>query len=376
MKNLVVLLVAALGFMTYQPVLAKTGHDDSTDLNMYRGYGNGFTFVERGITFAVYPDGEFDFYIDPRGVNANVNIGNVNISYNSGYNYDAYVQYDAYGAIIQIEDVPIYYDYYGRIVQAGNVRINYNDGRVVRIGGLRIYYDPYGYYSYSTGYINIYNRTYIYNPYFRYFTRPLYYRTVVSYMPYRKHYRPVRYRYTDYRRNYATNRNQYEKRSYKNIEGRIRSEHTDRNANSRVTVNNNRRTSVPQGNVGRSVNQNERRAVQQRSERTNVVRNNTSQRNSENVRSANTTRNVQRSQSGSTAQRNEVKRSNDKVNQRTARPATTVERPATRTKTVNRSATAPRVEKRETKKTGSSRNASHAADTRRSSNENSRNKRS
>ncbi|MCK4561621.1 MAG: hypothetical protein KAT78_01825, partial [Flavobacteriaceae bacterium] len=105
----------------------------------YNNYGEKFTFVERGITFSIFQNGEFDFYINPRnGINANVNFNGVSISYNAGYNYDNYVQYDDYGAIVQIENIPVYYDHYGRIVRAGSVKINYYSNRLVRVGGLRV----------------------------------------------------------------------------------------------------------------------------------------------------------------------------------------------------------------------------------------------
>src|SRR5688572_1308658 len=98
------------------------------------GYGEPFIFVEQNVEFAIYPDGQFDFFYNPRGFNLNIGVPNVNISFNSGYNYDPYIQYDDYGAVIQVENVPIYYDYYGRIIQAGNIFIAYNSfGRIARI---------------------------------------------------------------------------------------------------------------------------------------------------------------------------------------------------------------------------------------------------
>lgn len=68
------------------------------------GHGDSVIFTENGITFSVFPNGEFDFYLNNHvNVNANVNVGNVNLSFNSGYDYDAYVQYDDYGAVIKLK---------------------------------------------------------------------------------------------------------------------------------------------------------------------------------------------------------------------------------------------------------------------------------
>ena len=138
MKNLIFLFVGLLTGLA--PMKAETLD------GVYRNYydGSRYIFVEGGVEFSVYPDGEFDFVlpqIAQNYVNVNVNAGPVNISYNSGYNYDPFVQYDDFGAVIQIESVPVYYDNWGRIIQAGSVYINYNNNRIVNVGGLRVFYN-------------------------------------------------------------------------------------------------------------------------------------------------------------------------------------------------------------------------------------------
>jgi hypothetical protein len=190
--------------------------------------GEKFTFVEGGITFSVFRNGEFDFYINRKnGIHTNVNFGLVSISYNSGYNYDTSVQYDDYGAIVQIENIPIYYDYYGRIIGAGDVKINYRTNRIVSIGGMNVYYNTYGYYSHYRGFINPYNRYYVYHPYHNYFVRPYYDRCIVSYHPYRRHYKPYR---NDY--HYGKNKNNghynYKKRNFKRVDSKVSSRETRR----------------------------------------------------------------------------------------------------------------------------------------------------
>ena len=61
---------------------------------------NAITFVENGITFSVFQNGEFDFYLNSHSNNVQVAYSspNVSVSFNSGYNYNPYVQYDQYGA--------------------------------------------------------------------------------------------------------------------------------------------------------------------------------------------------------------------------------------------------------------------------------------
>lgn len=217
----------------------------------YIDYGNSFTFVERGVTFAVFQNGEFDFYINQRnGVNFGYRSSHINISFNSGYNYDAYVQYDNYGAIIQVEDIPIYYDYYGRVNRIGNINIHYNHGRLVSVGRLYVHYDSYGYYSHYSGYINHHNRHYVYHPYHNYFVRPLFDFRIVSYKPYRNHYIPVRYKYyKDHSRNkyYSKKSNKYYRRNNHNTRQRVATNKIPKRRNdivARIDRGNTKRNSI------------------------------------------------------------------------------------------------------------------------------------
>jgi len=152
---------------------------------------NPFIFQEQGITFAVYPDGEFDFYMDSQ-VQVGIGAGNVGVTFNSGFNYNPFIQYDHYGAVIQVEHVPIFYDPWGRVDQIGNVNIFYRNGWVYRIGGLTIFYNN-GVFSHTVGFINIYNRRYVFRPWHRWFARPAIGFCNVWTTPYRRWYDPIRY---------------------------------------------------------------------------------------------------------------------------------------------------------------------------------------
>lgn len=188
-------------FLVGATVSAKTTNapeDNSSANAINRGYGNSFIFNEGGIEFSVFPDGQFDFYAPNYGpdVNVSVNTPNVSFSFNSGYDYSPYLQYDDFGAIIQIENTPIYYDYYGRVSQIGNVDINYtNYGRVARIGSLYVHYNNYRTFTHYTGFINTYNRVYVYRPWHVYYAVPAPSYCIVYARPYRQYYEPVRHHY-------------------------------------------------------------------------------------------------------------------------------------------------------------------------------------
>jgi hypothetical protein len=141
MRKLATLMIGFL-LMTFSESATSNSIED---IGIYETYGKSYIFVVDSVEFSVFPDGQFDFtYIGNNNISLSTNA--VNISYNSGYNYDMFLQYDQYGAVLQIENIPIYYDEFGRIAQAGDVEIRYNQSRIVRVGGLQIYYNSYGYF--------------------------------------------------------------------------------------------------------------------------------------------------------------------------------------------------------------------------------------
>ena len=186
-----------LSGFTAQATTTKTSDLNSTTST--RGYGNSFIFVEQGIEFSVFPDSQFDFYMQNYGprVSVSVNTPLTSISFNSGYDYNAFVQYDEFGAMIQIEHVPIFYDFYGRVRQVGDVCINYNRfGYVTQVGGLFVYYNRFNRFTHCSGYINAFNPFYVFRPWHRFYRIPHFNHCVVFNRPYRQFYNPVRYRYT------------------------------------------------------------------------------------------------------------------------------------------------------------------------------------
>ncbi|MGB7843040.1 MAG: hypothetical protein WBL21_09630 [Salinimicrobium sp.] len=193
---------------------AKAATDAATDYRNPFGYGDAFIFNEGGIEFAVFPNGEFDFHFSPQSIVPGYG-RNTPFSFNGGYNYNPFVQYDDYGAVIQIERVPVYYDYYGRIVRAGRVQIGYNHyGVVNRIGNLFLQYDPYNQYTRYSGYINSHNRHYTFRPWHEFYRRPSVNYTVVYNQPYRRYYAPQRLNYGTYKKYYKKNIRTDFRRSY------------------------------------------------------------------------------------------------------------------------------------------------------------------
>lgn len=160
-----------------------------------------FIFIEQGVEFAIYPNGEFDFAYVGHNYNQNpYRNTSRSFSYNGGYNYDMYLQFDRFGAVIQVENVPIYYDYYGRISQAGSIPLRYQGDVVTQIGNMHIIYERGNVYLGSSGYVNNYNINIIVRPWHAYYVIPHYH--IVYTTPYRRNYSPARYSYTEHVQRY------------------------------------------------------------------------------------------------------------------------------------------------------------------------------
>jgi hypothetical protein len=193
MKKLFFLVACLVTVCSTAAAKTSTAEAGASFTGFVNGYGNSFIFVENGIEFSVFPDGQFDFYAQASGPNVNMSINQNNFSFNKGFNYNPFVQFDRFGAVVQIENTPIFYDFYGRVSQVGNLFIRYNRfGRVNRIGGLNLFWNG-NVFSHHNGFINVFNRGYIYKPWHRFYALPAFNLCIVNKRPYRQFYNPVRH---------------------------------------------------------------------------------------------------------------------------------------------------------------------------------------
>lgn len=147
------------------------GHHNGNGHNGHNNYyaidyrdAEPIEFRERGITFYVFPNGDFDFntgnssYIARRGgVPTTTNIENRGVR-------GIRIEHDNYGRVRRIGNVFINYDYYGRVKRIGSVYMTYNSFALTRIGGMRLFYNYHGEIVGVTGYVNGMNYGYQYNP--------------------------------------------------------------------------------------------------------------------------------------------------------------------------------------------------------------------
>jgi len=129
-------------------------------------------FMERGVEFYVFPNGEFDFNTvrtatpnRPRGNSFNSTFGAPNVhSYNNHRNNGVRIEHDHFGRVRRIGNVFINYDAFGRIRRAGSVYMRYNSFALTQVGNLRIVYNRRGQIISVYGTVNGFNHGYVYNP--------------------------------------------------------------------------------------------------------------------------------------------------------------------------------------------------------------------
>ncbi|WP_299311976.1 hypothetical protein [uncultured Aquimarina sp.] len=145
MKKMI-LFIAAMLLVGTAAQAADQKLSDQVD-RVTKRYRNAkpIVFVESGVTFFVYPNGEIDFKT-PRKRNHRVNWNSRN--YNApgstrGYKYNNRftVRYDYYGRLNRVGITTIGYNKNNKVRRIGSVLMRYNRrGKLAQVGGLRIYY--------------------------------------------------------------------------------------------------------------------------------------------------------------------------------------------------------------------------------------------
>ncbi|SEB37051.1 hypothetical protein SAMN04489761_0220 [Tenacibaculum sp. MAR_2009_124] len=123
------------------PVKASTNEISTSELgvNIKRTYNSSISFVERGVEFHVFLNGNFDFnthfrnnrYVDYRGRRSRVDRG-------------VRIERDYRGKIRRVGNVFVNYDNRGNVTRIGNVFMRYRRGHLIRVGDLSIRYDRWG----------------------------------------------------------------------------------------------------------------------------------------------------------------------------------------------------------------------------------------
>jgi len=163
MKNNILLIALILGVFTFANTNeVNNKRINNTDASRY-SYMQPLKFIERGVEFYVFPNGEFDFNTHPRynrprthGVSINITHGAPSVIHSSYYgnnrsNRGVRIEHDYLGRVRRIGSVFINYDSRSRIKRIGSVYMNYRRHLLANIGGLRIFYSRNGRIHRTTG---------------------------------------------------------------------------------------------------------------------------------------------------------------------------------------------------------------------------------
>ena len=129
--------------------VAKASVSTTADVTINNRYGANepIEFVERGILFYVFPNGDFDFNTRPndshgdyyyRGANRNQNQNS------NRENFGVLIENDSFGRIRRVGNTFINYDYNNRVARIGSVFMRYNRFALIQIGGLKLVYNRFG----------------------------------------------------------------------------------------------------------------------------------------------------------------------------------------------------------------------------------------
>ena len=131
-------------------------------------------FLERGVEFYVFPNGEFDFNTASNHYSANPRPrrGSINNTYGAPGTYSNYgprdrgirIEHDYMGRVRRVGNAFINYDAYGRVKRIGSIYMRYNSFALTQVGGLRIIYNRRGCIIDIIGYVNHHSAHYTYNP--------------------------------------------------------------------------------------------------------------------------------------------------------------------------------------------------------------------
>ncbi len=148
-------LLLLLGmFMMVSTVEANNGKRLLNRIGFDYSYENSVSFIERGVEFFIFTNGEFDF---------NTNYNNTFYDYNgrrTRRNIGVSIDRDFRGRIRRVGNAFINYDRRGNVTRIGNVFMRYYRGRLTNVGNLRVRYDRWGY---PVFYGNVKNNFYTYN---------------------------------------------------------------------------------------------------------------------------------------------------------------------------------------------------------------------
>ncbi|MGG8498116.1 hypothetical protein ACQY1Q_17050 [Tenacibaculum sp. TC6] len=128
-----------LATMLLTPIRANDTNKSTSKIGVTNHYNNSVSFMERGVEFHVFLNGDFDFnthpgdtrYVDYYGRRTRIDRG-------------IRIERDSRGRIRSVGNVFVNYDYSGKVTRIGNIFMKYKRGLLTKVGNLHIKYDRWG----------------------------------------------------------------------------------------------------------------------------------------------------------------------------------------------------------------------------------------
>lgn len=145
----ITLLVAGIMLVTgtanASEIIKITGEETRTRFSV----DEPISFMERGIEFFVFANGEFDFNTRPQDSQGDYfykTAGKRNSGVQRGrpVNYGTLIEHDSFGRVRRVGNTFINYDSRDRVSRIGTVYMRYNRTDLIQIGGLKIVYNRRG----------------------------------------------------------------------------------------------------------------------------------------------------------------------------------------------------------------------------------------
>lgn len=116
-------------------------------IGTYR-FDEPISFIERGIEFFVFPNGDFDFNTRPQDSQGDYFYRTAGkkrtVQARRPVNYGVLIEHDSFGRVRRIGNTFINYDNLNRVKRIGSVYMNYNRFALTQIGGMHIVYNRRG----------------------------------------------------------------------------------------------------------------------------------------------------------------------------------------------------------------------------------------
>jgi hypothetical protein len=148
MRNFTLLVASVLLVVN----VAKASNDVVTRHEF--SFDEPISFIDRGIEFFVFPNGDFDFNTRPDDSHGDyyfkgagkkgADVQNRGSVGRTPINYGVLIEHDSFGRVRRVGNTFINYDFNDRVTRIGSVFMRYNRFALTQVGNLHIVYDRRG----------------------------------------------------------------------------------------------------------------------------------------------------------------------------------------------------------------------------------------